>query len=249
MAENITENANFIYQFFRERNWTSQSICSMLGNMQAESGLIADIDELSGGGGYGLVQWTPKSKLTSWADANGLDYKNIGTQCQRIQWELANSEQYYKTTNYPLTFKEFTESTLTPTYLAETFLHNYERPANLNQPARGVYAEEWYALLANQTQFSPYTIQAGDTLFSIANRFGVTVADLQTWNQISDPNKIVVGQILMISKPPTYTVKAGDTLSSIAALYSVTVTELQTWNHIVDTNKISVGQILNLFKS
>ncbi|MGN7331826.1 N-acetylmuramoyl-L-alanine amidase [Bacillus altitudinis] len=43
-----------------------------------------------------------------------------------------------------------------------------------------------------------YVVKSGDTLTSIAKAHGVTVSDLQTWNQISDPNMIRVGQVLKI---------------------------------------------------
>ena len=88
MTENKTENAKFIYNFFIEEGWTSQSICGMLGNMEVESGIIADIDEYGNGDGYGLLQWTPKSKLVQWANQENLDYTSIKTQCKRIKWEL-----------------------------------------------------------------------------------------------------------------------------------------------------------------
>lgn len=151
MAENMTENAKYIHSFFRAKGWTSNSICAMLGNMQGESGIIANIDEISGGGGYGLVQWTPKSNLTNWANANGLDYRTVDTQCRRIQWELENGQQFYATSAYPMNFKSFTQSTESPTYLAKVFINNYERPANPNQPQRGVWAEEWYKIFGGGT--------------------------------------------------------------------------------------------------
>lgn len=151
MAENMTENANYIYSFFRQKGWTSNSICAMLGNMQGESGIIADMDELSGGGGYGLVQWTPKSNLTNWANQNGLNYRTVDTQCRRLQWELENGEQFYATSAYPMNFREFTQSTSSPTYLAAVFINNYERPYDANQPQRGVWAEQWYSILVGGT--------------------------------------------------------------------------------------------------
>ncbi len=46
-----------------------------------------------------------------------------------------------------------------------------------------------------------YIVQSGDTLFSIARRFGVTVAAIQQRNNISDPNNIKVGQQLIIPSP------------------------------------------------
>jgi LysM repeat protein len=43
-----------------------------------------------------------------------------------------------------------------------------------------------------------YTVVPGDTLFAIARRFGVTVADLVQANGIGDPNQLAVGQVLVI---------------------------------------------------
>lgn len=146
-SDNMNDNAKYIYSFFKNKGWTKQSICAMLGNMQGESGIIADMTEKGGGGGYGLVQWTPKSNLTNWANQNGLNYKTVDTQCRRIQWELENNQQFYKTSSYPLTFREFTKSIKSPTYLAKVFINNYERPATPNQPQRGVWAEEWFKKL------------------------------------------------------------------------------------------------------
>ncbi|MBQ3784714.1 MAG: LysM peptidoglycan-binding domain-containing protein, partial [Lachnospiraceae bacterium] len=45
---------------------------------------------------------------------------------------------------------------------------------------------------------STYTVQAGDTLWGIAQRFGVTVQDLCNWNNISNPNLIYPGQVLTV---------------------------------------------------
>lgn len=45
-----------------------------------------------------------------------------------------------------------------------------------------------------------YTVVAGDTLGAIAKKFGVTVEDLVTWNGITDPNNIAVGQVLAVGK-------------------------------------------------
>ncbi len=95
-----------------------------------------------------------------------------------------------------------------------------------------------------------YTVKAGDTLYSIAKRYGVTVTALVRANNISN-NLIKIGQVLIIpgtTSPPTttvtYTVKAGDTLYSIATKYGVTVTALASANKITNVNLISVGQVL-----
>jgi LysM repeat protein len=43
-----------------------------------------------------------------------------------------------------------------------------------------------------------YVVQSGDTLYSIALRFGVTVADITAANNLSNPNLIYAGQVLWV---------------------------------------------------
>ncbi|MCY8971444.1 N-acetylmuramoyl-L-alanine amidase [Bacillus atrophaeus] len=45
---------------------------------------------------------------------------------------------------------------------------------------------------------STYTVKKGDTLSGIAKAQGVSVANLQSWNGIKDPNKIKIGQVLKL---------------------------------------------------
>ena len=46
-----------------------------------------------------------------------------------------------------------------------------------------------------------YTVQAGDTLTRIGNRYHVTVGELVAWNSIPDANQIFVDQVLIIGVP------------------------------------------------
>ena len=99
-----------------------------------------------------------------------------------------------------------------------------------------------------------YLVKAGDTLWSIAQRYGLTVNQLQTWNNLTS-NVLTVGQTLRMTAPTTtppppatgttYTVKAGDSLWSIGQRFGVTVSQLQSWNNL-STNFLSVGQVLRL---
>ena len=50
----------------------------------------------------------------------------------------------------------------------------------------------------NYGSYIVYTVARGDVLSGIAIRFGVTVAQIQGWNSIKDPNGISVGQKLTI---------------------------------------------------
>lgn len=96
-----------------------------------------------------------------------------------------------------------------------------------------------------------YTVKAGDTLYSISRKYGVTVKALASANKITNYSLIRIGQVLVIpgtsTTPATtvkYTVKAGDTLYSIARKYGVTVTALASANKITNTSLIRVGQVL-----
>lgn len=146
------KNAWVIWQFFKNKGWTEQSIAGMLGNIQSESGIVADMNELSGGGGYGLTQWTPKSKLVDWCNERGLDHRTIDAQCQRIQWEMENNQQWFPNYERPelsdISFREFTK--LSDVRLsAEYFIAFYEHPKYPNQPIRAQQAQYWYDKLRN----------------------------------------------------------------------------------------------------
>ncbi|EOS60615.1 hypothetical protein C815_01287, partial [Firmicutes bacterium M10-2] len=141
-------NAGLIWNYFINKGWSKNAIAALLGNMQAESnlnpGLWESLDENNLNCGYGLVQWTPASKIIEWLYANGFEKDSGFGQCERILYELQHNLQYYPTASYPLNFKEFIVSTESPEYLAIAFLVNYERPANYNQPQRQEYARYWY---------------------------------------------------------------------------------------------------------
>jgi LysM repeat protein len=97
-----------------------------------------------------------------------------------------------------------------------------------------------------------YVVQPGDTLYSIARRYNVTVWDLASYNNIYNVNLIYVGQVLIIpggGQPQpgsTYTVRYGDTLYSIARRYGMTVWQLASYNNIANPNYIYAGQVLRI---
>ena len=111
-----------------------------------------------------------------------------------------------------------------------------------------IYVGQVLIISGSISNYTSYTVQAGDSLSAIASRFGTTVAELVSLNNISDPNLIYVGQVLKIpssgNSSRTYTVQAGDTLSYIAAKFGTTVSNLVTLNNISDPNLIYVGQVL-----
>lgn len=93
-----------------------------------------------------------------------------------------------------------------------------------------------------------YTVSKGDTLYGIANKFGVSVNNLKNINNLTS-NTLSIGQVLKIpsttSDKLTYTVKKGDTLYSIARTYNTTVNEIKSLNNL-NSNSLSIGQTLIL---
>lgn len=91
-----------------------------------------------------------------------------------------------------------------------------------------------------------YTVQSGDSLFSIASRFGVSVRQLSVANQLIG-STIITGQLLFIpiqvSKVIVYTVKPGDSLYKIAKQYNTTIESITVLNRLQGTT-IFAGQRL-----
>ncbi len=97
-----------------------------------------------------------------------------------------------------------------------------------------------------------YVVRAGDTLYSIAMRYNVTVASLIAANPGIDPNNLQIGQIICIPKSEpipcpggtVYVVRENDTLSSILLRFNISVMDLMAGNPNLDINRIRVGQQL-----
>lgn len=128
-------------------------------------------------------------------------------------------------------------------------------------------------ILPEEPAFEPvasttYVIRKGDSLSKIAKRYGLSTLELSSLNNIKNPNKIRVGQTLILpggsvsepspivpSKPkvrpvvktdgPVYTVKPGDSLSVIAHAYGVKTADIKDANGL-SSDRIVVGQKLTI---
>ena len=119
-----------------------------------------------------------------------------------------------------------------------------------------------------RTSGGNYVVQAGDTLYSIARRSGMSLNSLLTLNGLSQSSIIYPGQSLTVSQSEgnfstpvstktnsassvvstsgTYTVKAGDTLYSIARRSGVSLSSLLSLNGLSQSSVIRPGQTLNV---
>lgn len=87
----------------------------------------------------------------------------------------------------------------------------------------------------------------GDSVWAIARRYGLTVEQVAEVNGLSDPNRLVVGQALVIpSEGDTHLVAPGETLWMIARRYGVRVEDLMRLNGIANPNELQIGTVLQL---
>nr|DAK67065.1 MAG TPA: tail protein [Caudoviricetes sp.] len=149
------KNAWIVWQFLKSKGYTEQAAAGILGNMDQESGIMPDTEQI-GGPAYGLVQWDgsayPLVPPATWngreyvqnlmraAGISG-DYRTTKAQCQLLEWCMFNG-QYIKTSAYPYSVAQF--KTLTNISTATTaFEANFERPA-ATHPERVQLAIKWY---------------------------------------------------------------------------------------------------------
>lgn len=79
-----------------------------------------------------------------------------------------------------------------------------------------------------------HVVRPGETLYSIAQQYGVPFSQLQIDNQLSDPSRLAVGQTIVVRFPlQVHTVQAGQTLSSVARQYGLSIRQLQRNNPIL----------------
>lgn len=115
-----------------------------------------------------------------------------------------------------------------------------------------------------KTSTITHTVKKGESLGSIAKKYGVTIANLKKWNNLKGET-VHPGQKLKIyrngaapkqggkqkttpaSSYKTHTVKKGETLSTIARKYNCTVADLKKWNNLKGST-VKVGQKLKIKK-
>ncbi len=111
-----------------------------------------------------------------------------------------------------------------------------------------------------------HTVQQGETLYTIAKIYSVSISDISRWNSLNLQQPISTGQLLkiLVSEPVAqketapsvketaavstvsyYEVKSSDTLYSVARQYGVTIKELMDWNQKTDFT-LSVGERLRI---
>lgn len=110
-----------------------------------------------------------------------------------------------------------------------------------------------------------HKVRKGETLGQLAERFGVSISQIRSWNNIKG-NGLIAGNTIKVynvetnnttslgdnvtSKPTSnvvyYKVKSGDTIGQIAEKYKVSASRIRQWNNL-KSNKILVGQSLKIY--
>lgn len=94
-----------------------------------------------------------------------------------------------------------------------------------------------------------YTVQAGDSIYSISQRFNVPMQQIINANNIQSNNVLYIGQRIYvpipIRHPATYVVQPGDSLYFIAHRFHTTIESIYTLNNLSSMN-LSIGQVLQI---
>lgn len=145
--EQALNNANIVFNFFKDKGYTKEAIAGLLGNMWRESHVNPSLHE-DGGTGYGLTQWTPKSKLINRLSILNLS-DNGDNQLKVLERELTDGannsasafSQWYDVGEWTLAkFKTSTDIN----YTTECFMRAYERPGVLHLEERIEYANKFF---------------------------------------------------------------------------------------------------------
>ena len=141
------QNAQMVVNFLSGKDWSKEAIAALIGNMRHESSINPNMYEYgySWGDdrGFGLVQWTPRSKFWDWGLGQGYsetELRSGDSQLARIDYEVDNDIQYIPNghsarygyeSKYDFSFADFRQNTqgLTVNQLTEAFMWNYEGPA------------------------------------------------------------------------------------------------------------------------
>jgi peptidoglycan endopeptidase LytF len=113
----------------------------------------------------------------------------------------------------------------------------------------------------NDKRPTSHIVQRGDTLYSLARRYGCTIGDLIYWNGLKPPSYLLLqGRRLRVAPPSpankrpkkpsarivSHIVQSGDTIETIAQHYGYTVEEIARWNGLEPPYDLSGGRRLRI---
>ena len=263
------EAANYMYRRFQDlglpvaitrtedTTLTREERLNTMRSLGTDSQVIILSNHINSGGGEGAEVIYPLRSTDTLArnilEAIGEEGQITRKYYQRRLPEAPSKDYYYIMRETPNT---------TALLIEYGFIDNANDRRKLEENLTD-YAEAVVRAVANYTgtTYIPpggtaqntYTVRAGDTLYSIAQRFGLTVDELRRLNNLTS-NNLSIGQVLIISQgdieePPTstntYTVQSGDTLYKIARQFNTTVGDLISLNNLSSTT-LSVGQVLRI---
>lgn len=110
----------------------------------------------------------------------------------------------------------------------------------------------WFAM-ADCVQ---YVVQAGDICYNIAQSYGISLDDLESWNPGINCANLQIGQVICVSDPDApsppppaggcieYTVQAGDICYTIAQTYGISLEDFYSYNPGINCNNLQIGQVV-----
>lgn len=157
----MENNATEFYSYFNSKGFTIESVAGMLGNLQQESNINPGMKQTaSASSGWGLIQWTPSSNLTGYANAQGSNWATGEIQTQLMWDEIINGYggQWIPkpALGYSYTGNEFSKLT-DVSEACKAYLYERERAGVEALSKRLTYASNWYEYLTGVTPPTPPT--------------------------------------------------------------------------------------------
>lgn len=171
----MTSNGLVVAKKLAAKGLSKAAVAGVLGNLQLESGINPKQAQIGGGGGFGLAQWTPRSKIRAWLDANGMT--DVSDDDLEGQATMLASEATRKSAwaGHDTEYDDW-KSTSDPKKAAVDFRAGYERAGVPNDALREQYAQDWYDNKLDDMTFTGVATDEANTITVSASDLAQCVA-------------------------------------------------------------------------